>query len=82
MCDGLGRVKDISYIADSINNEIISIVSSTVYDHIKLYSNAKVIESLDKSKKLIEERYKCKIELNTIVTSRFDYYEIEKGVLK
>ena len=82
MCDGLGRVKDISYIADIINNEIISIVSSTVYDHIKLYSNAKVIESLDKSKRLIEERYKCKIELNTIVTSRFDYYEIEKGVLK
>ena len=82
MCDGLGRVKDISYIADSINNEIISIVSSTVYDHIKLYSNAKVIESVEKSKKLIEERYKCKIELNTIVTSRFDYYEIEKGVLK
>lgn len=82
MCDGLGRVKDISYIADSINNEIINIVSSTVYNHIKLYSNLKIIESLEKRKKLIEERYNCKIELNTIVTSRFDYYEIEKSVLK
>ncbi len=82
MCDGLGRVKDISYIADSINNDIINIVSSTIYNNIKLYSNAKVIESLEKGKKLIEEKYKCKIELNTIVTSRFDYYEIEKTVLK
>ena len=80
-CDGLGRIKDISYISDNISDEIINIVSSTIYKHIKLYSNSNVIEKIKNSTKLIEERYNCVIELNTIVTSRYDYYEIEKGVI-
>lgn len=79
VCDGLGRVKDISYLADHINNEIISIALTTIYNKIRVSSNASVIDALMKGTKLIENNFNVSIELNKIVTSRFDYYEIEKS---
>ncbi|MDO4300592.1 MAG: Rne/Rng family ribonuclease [Clostridia bacterium] len=79
MCDGLGRVKDISFLADNINNKIISIAASTIYNYIKISSNSAVIEALKYGCNLIKKKYNVEIELNTIVTSKFDYYEIEKS---
>ncbi len=79
MCDGLGRVKDILCVADSINNEIINIALTTIYNKIKVSSNSAVIDALMKGAELIENNFKVSIELNKIVTSRFDYYEIEKS---
>lgn len=79
MCDGLGSVKDISFLADNINNKIISIAASTIYNYIKISSNSAVIEALKYGCNLIKRKYNVEIELNTIVTSKFDYYEIEKS---
>ena len=79
MCDGLGRVKDISCVADSINNEIINIALTTIYNKIKVSSNSAVIDALIKGAGLIENNFGISIELNKIATSRFDYYEIEKS---
>lgn len=79
MCDGTGNVKDISYIADSINNQIINIFSSTVYNLIEIYSNDSIINAIENSCNLLEVKYNKKISLNRIHTSRFDYYKIEKS---
>lgn len=79
MCDGIGRVKNVSCVADCINNEIISIALTTIYNKIKVLSNAAVINAIKRSVDLIEDNFNINIELDEIVTSRFDYYEIEKS---
>lgn len=81
MCDGTGLVKDVSYIAEGINNQIINIVTTTIYNKIKVSANSTVIDAVEKGCRLIENRFNVKIELEKIVTSRFDYYEIEKEKL-
>lgn len=78
-CEGTGRVKDVSYLADSINNIVINIVNSTIYNSITIRSNTTVINALYSGAKLIENNYNVKIKLETINTSRFDYYEIDKS---
>ncbi len=78
-CDGTGRVKDVSYLADSINNIVINIVNSTIYNSITIRSNATVINAITNGCKLIENNYNVKINLEIINTSRFDYYEIDKS---
>lgn len=79
MCDGTGKVKDISCIVEDINNQVISIILTTIYNKIKISSNEIIINALENSCKLIERNFKVKVELQKIVTSRFDYYEIEKS---
>lgn len=79
MCDGMGKVKDVSYIVEGINNQVISIVLTTIYNKIKISSNETIISALENSCKLIERNFNVKVELQKIVTSRFDYYEIEKS---
>ncbi len=78
-CDGTGRVKDVSYLADSINNIVINIVNSTIYNSITIRSNATVINAINNGCKLIENNYNAKINFEIINTSRFDYYEIDKS---
>lgn len=79
VCDGLGKVKDVSYIADCINNQIINIFASTIYKYVRISACSAVIDAVEKGCRLIEERYSGKVELNKIATSRFDYYEIIKA---
>lgn len=80
MCNGLGKVKNESYIANQIKNKTISILSNTIYNKIVISSNSKIINALNKSfnVEILEKKYNAKIELNTILTSKFDYFEIEK----
>lgn len=79
MCDGMGKVKDVSCIVEGINNQVISIILTTVYNKIKILSNETIINALENGCKLIERNFNVKVELQKIVTSRFDYYEIEKS---
>lgn len=79
MCDGMGKVKDVSYIVEGINNQVISIILTTIYNKIKISSNETIISALENSCKLIERNFNVKVELQKMVTSRFDYYEIEKS---
>lgn len=79
MCDGIGMVKNVAHIADNINNIVLNIALSTIYNHICISSNATIIEAITEGLKRIENNYNVKIELKTINTSRFDYYEIDKS---
>lgn len=78
-CDGLGRVKVVSCIADSINDKIISLALTTNCNKIKVSANDAIITALKDGVEKIQSNCNVEIELNCINTSRFDYYEIEKS---
>lgn len=83
-CGGTGKTANYKYLANKIQNQIVSIFSQTIYNQVsvsagnhiinELYNN---IEELNK----IEIKYSKKIVLNSIQTQRFDYYNIEKHKL-
>lgn len=79
VCNGIGKIKNEKYVANQIKNRIISILSNTIYNKIIISSNSKIINALKKFNiKILEEKFNAKIELNIILTGRFDYFEIEK----
>ncbi len=82
VCNGTGYVKSISFLAETIINEVADIFSSTIYNCVEISASDAVIKELMKSTSLIEEKFGKKIILNIITTMRFDYYNIAKKVQK
>jgi len=80
-CMGNGFIFNEHFISDKIKNEICSIFSSTIYNRVVVHSNKKVIDSLkgkNDEYKLIEEKFKGKIEFDVILTHKLDYYKLDK----
>lgn len=80
-CSGTGHIRNISCVCDSIKNVIVDIFASTIYTKVTVSSNENIISHLKNACGNIEERFGKKIEYNIIRTSRYDYYEIDKGML-
>jgi len=80
-CNGNGFIFNEYFIADKIKNEIFSIFASTIYKKVVIVSSKKIIDILkgkNDEYKLIEEKFRAKIEFNVILTKNFNYYNIEK----
>lgn len=82
VCDGTGYVKSISYVCEKIVNETADIFSSTIYNCVEISSSEAVIKGLKGNIENIERLFEKHIILNIIPTSRFDYYELKKRIIK
>lgn len=79
VCNGVGYVKSIEFLAETIINEIADIFSSTIYNCVQVASSNAIINELKKTSDKIEKIFNKKIVLKTINTTKFDYYEINKS---
>lgn len=74
-CSGSGKVKNEVYIANIIQNKILSIFSNTIYNKLVVYANIYVINLL------LDIDFKDKkVEFVTINNLRFDFFKIEKFI--
>jgi len=82
LCDGEGYILNIDYIAEKIYNMVSRILRQTEFNEITINSNAKVINFLNNMAEFdkISQKYNAKITLNTIITGKIDYFEIEKSI--
>ncbi|MFI3230251.1 MAG: ribonuclease E/G [bacterium] len=78
-CLGEGVVRNELYVAHTIKNQIISIFSNTIYDKVKVSSSGIIINCLQRNVNIkeIEEKFNKEVEVEMIVTAKFDYFEIE-----
>ncbi|WP_250277619.1 ribonuclease E/G [[Clostridium] colinum] len=78
VCSGTGRVKNESYIANTIKNQILSIFSNTIYKRVVVSANSKIIDSLKNIN--IDKIEDKKVEFDIIYSNKYDYFTIQKFI--
>jgi ribonuclease G len=82
-CIGTAMVENEFYISYKVINEVIALLSQTIYKHITIKCDKRLFNALQKNKALInelEQKYNGTVVLNEIETGRQNYYKLEKFV--